>query len=89
MLFRSRVSRAAAGKGRAVLEGVGLKAAQIAACFQAHPLNEEEGIQTGLTEWSGGQGLQPPTWKVLLCAMSYAKVEQEYIEGLKTDLGLH
>ena len=88
-LFRERVSRAAAGKGRAVLEGVGLKAAQITACFRAHPLDEEEGIQTGLIEWSGGQGHQPPTWAVLLKAMSYANVEQEYIQGLETDLGLH
>ena len=86
-LFRERVSRAAAGKGRAVLEGVGLKAAQITACFRAHPLDEEEGIQRGLIEWSGGQGYQPPTWAVLLKAMSYAKVEQEYSGGLKADLG--
>ena len=88
-LFRERVSRAAAGKARAVLEGVGLKAAQITACFRDHPLDEEEGIQTGLIKWSGGQGHQPPTWAVLLNAMSYAKVAQEYIQGLETDLGLH
>ena len=88
ILFRNNVSRTAAGKGRAVLEGVGLKAATITACFKAHPMDEEEGIQAGLMEWSGSQGLQPPTWKVLLEAMSYAKVEQQYIQCLKTDLGL-
>ena len=82
------MSRTSAGKGRAVLEGVGLKAAQITACFKAHAKDEEEGLQTGLTEWSGGQGRQPPTWKVLLEAMSYARVEQRYILDLKTDLGL-
>ena len=87
MLFRKHVSRTAAGKGRAVLEGVGFDIAQITACFKAHPMEEEEGIQTGLVKWSGGQGLQPPTWKILLEAMSYAKVAQQYIQGLEADLG--
>ena len=81
------MSRAAADKGRAVLEGVDFKAAQITACFSAHPQNEEESIQKGLIKWSGGQGHQPPTWAVLPKAMSYAKVAQEYIQGLETDLG--
>ena len=86
-LFRKHVSRTAAGKGRAVLEGVGFDTAQITACFTAHPMDEEESIQTGLVKWSGGQGLQPPMWKILLEAMSYANVAQQYIQGLEADLG--
>ena len=86
MLFRKYVSRRAADKGRAVLEGVGLETSTIQTCFEDHVRNVEETVQTGLTKWSGGQGLQPPTWKVLLEAMSYAEIAQLHIEDLKTDL---
>ena len=88
MLFRTHVSRRAADKGRAVLEGVGLDAATIQSCFENHSRNIEETVQIGLTKWSEGQGCQPPTWKVLLKAMSYAKIAQQHIEDLKTDLSL-
>ena len=57
MLFRTHISRRAAGKGRVVLEGVGLDAPTIAACFTAHPWNEEGAVQEGLTKWCGGAGL--------------------------------
>ena len=50
-LFRTHVSRKAAGKARAVLEGVELDAAAIDACVSAHPQNDEEAVQTGLTKW--------------------------------------
>ena len=86
MLFRKHVSRRAADKGRAVLEGVGLETSTIQTCFEDHVRNVEEAVHTGLTKWSGGQGLQPPTWKVLLEAMSYAEIAQQHIEDLKTDL---
>ena len=88
-LFRKHVSRTTAGKGSAVLEGVGLDTASITACFEANPNNEEEAVQVGLSEWIYGQGLQPPTWKVLLEAMSYANVEKQHIQALKADLRLH
>lgn len=89
VLFRENVSRAAAGRGRAVLEGVGLDAEVIEACFQGHPFNEEEAVQAGLIKWSAGQGRQPPTWNVLLEAMDYAKIARRRIHQLKVDLGLH
>ena len=85
-LFRTCVSRNAASKGRAVLEGVGLSAETIEACFNSHPLNEEEAVQAGLIKWSGGQGRQPPTWKVLLDAMTYAQIAQEHVQELKDKL---
>ena len=89
MLFRMHVSRRAADKGRAVLEGVGLTASTIQTCCEDNSRNVEEAVQTGLTKWSEGQGIQPPTWKVLLKAMSYSKIAQQHIRDLKTELGLH
>ena len=86
MLFRKYVSRKAATKGRAVLEGVGLLTETINACFSSHPLNEEGAVQAGLTEWSGGQSHQPPTWEVLTAAMEYANIAQQHIEDLRKEL---
>ena len=87
-LFRKYVSRKAATKGRAVLEGVGLVTETIDACFSSHPLDEEEAVQAGLTRWSGGQGRQPPTWQVLLETMTFAQSVQEHVRGLKKTLGV-
>ena len=89
MLSRIHVSRTAAGKGRAVLEGVGLHTATIEACFADHPQDAEAAVQAGLTKWIGGKGCQPPTWKVLVDAMDYAGIAQQHIQALKADLGLH
>ena len=86
MLFRRHISRRAAGKGRAVLEGVGLDTPTIASCFTAHPLNEEGAVQEGLTKWCGGAGFQPPTWGVLVEAIEYASIAQQDIEALKRAL---
>ena len=72
--FRIHVSRKAAGKGRAVLEGVGLDSATIAACYTKNPQDEEAIVQEGLTRWTGGHGTQPPTWGVLFKAMENAKM---------------
>ena len=88
MLLRKHVSRRAADKGRAVLEWVGLDESTIRTCFENHPRNVEEAVQTGLIKWSKGQGLQPPTWKVLLQAMLYAEIAQQHIRDLETELGL-
>ena len=87
MLFRKHVSRKAADKGRAVLEGVGLDAPTIQTCYMDHPQKVEEAIHTGLTKWSGGQGL-PATWEVLLAAMEYAEIAEKDIQDLKMALGL-
>ena len=86
ILFRKYVSRNAATKGRAVLEGVGLLTETMDACFSSHPLDEEEAVQAGLTRWSGGQGRQPPTWEVLISAMEYAKIAQQHIKELRKEL---
>ena len=84
ILFRTYVSRNAAGKGRAVLEGVGLDSSAIEACFQSNPLNNEEAVQAGLIKWrDGGHRVFPCTWAVLIGAMEYAGVGQQHIAGLK------
>ena len=85
MLFRKHVSRRAADKGRAVLEGVGLDAPTIQTCFEDHPQKMEEAVHCGLTKWSGGQGL-PHTWEVLLQSMEYAGIAQQDIQNLKMAL---
>ena len=87
ILFRTYVSRTAAGNGRAVLEGVGLDSATIAACFTSHPQNEEEAVQAGLTKWKDGKGCRSPTWAVLLEAMTFAGIAQQHVNGLKEKLG--
>ena len=84
ILFRKYVSRQAATKGRAVLEGVGLDSGTIKACFGN--ATEEDAVQDGLIRWKDGQGTQPPTWCVLLDAMEYAHIAQEHIEDLKKKL---
>ena len=87
MLFRIHVSRKAAGKAKAVLEGLGLDITTIKACETAHPLNDEEIVQEGLIKWCGGKGTQPPTWNVLIKAMRYAEIAQQDIGELKQELG--
>ena len=88
ILFRKYVSRRAAIKGRAVLEGVGLCADTINACFRSCALDDEEAVQEGLIKWSGGEGHQPPTWGVLIEAMNYARIAQQHIKDLQEKLGL-
>ena len=88
ILFRKHVSRKSAGKGRALLEGLELLSETIHACFSSHPLVEEEAVQGGLIRWSGGQGRQPPTWQVLLEAMTFAQIAQQHVQGLKKTLGV-
>ena len=87
-LFRVHVSRAAAGKGRAVLEGLELDSDMINKCFQSNPLNEEEAVMMGLEKWKSGQAGLPPTWKNLVDAMNYAQVAKNHVTELKKKLGL-
>ena len=85
MLFRSHVSRQAAGKGRAVLEGVGLLSEVIDMCYVDHPRSEEEAVQAGLIIWRRGGG-DSPTWRVLMDAMKYAQIAVHQLETLKEEL---
>ena len=78
------MSRQAATKGRAVLEGVELDSETIKACF--NNASEEDAVQDGLIKWKDGQGIQPPTWCVLLDAMEYARIAQQHTEDLKKEL---
>ena len=80
------MSRKAAGKVDAVLEGVELDTATIRACISGNPTNEEKAVQDGLVKWAEGQGKQPPTWAVLVEAMEYARIDQDSIKGLKEKL---
>ena len=86
-LFRIHVSRKATRKAKVVLEGLELDQNTIDACETAHPTNNEEIVQDGLTRWCGGKGAQPPTWNVLIEAMRYAEIAQQDIEELKQKLG--
>ena len=82
------MSRKAASKGRAVLEGLGLDTEAIETCFNSHPLNEEGAVQAGLIKWSAGQSHKPSTWNVLLAAMEYAEIAEKHVQGLKKELRL-
>ena len=84
VLLRRRVSQQAWGKGRALLEALGLSGAQIAKCYGMHPLNEEEAVQHGLQVWL--EGGTNTTWEALLKAMETAKIDMQQREGLKEDL---
>ena len=85
ILFRTYVSRKAVGKGRAVLEGVGLDSETIGACFSS--VNEEEAVQAGLVKWCDGRGNKLPTWRVLFAAMEYALIAQQHVDELKKETG--
>ena len=86
ILFRTYVSRPSAGKGRAVLEGVGLAPETIRACYGRHPLEEEEAVQDGLIKWAEGHHGYSRTWSVVLNAMEYAGVAQHHCQGLRKEL---
>ena len=79
------MSRNAAGKGRAVLEGVGLSSATIKMCYANSPHNEEEAVQSGLNRWRDGEGASP-TWAVLLKAMNYAEIGVQHITALEEEV---
>ena len=78
------MSRQACGKGRALLEAIGLTGAQIARCYGMHPLNEEESVQEGLQAWI--EGGRNTTWGDLLRAMETAGIAIQQRDGLKQEL---
>ena len=69
-----------------MLEGIGFDPPTIEACYGKHPLDEEEAVQEGLIKWAGGHHGYTPTWSVLLDAMAYAGVAQQYCQGLTGEL---
>ena len=74
------MSRIAASKGRAVLEGLGLPPEVIEACYVNNPRDVEAAIHAGLIRWSEGAGC---TWKALLNAMVYARIGYNHCVGLR------
>ena len=80
------MSRKSAGKGRAVLEYVGLDPETINACYIKHPFSEEDAVQDGLIMWSGGHHSKTCTWKELLDAMVYARIGEQHCTGLRKEL---
>ena len=80
------MSRRAAGKGRAILEGLGLDSPQIDSLISGNR-RDEEAVQAGLIKWSDGCSRTTPTWKVLLSAMEYARFPQQDVQSLKQKLG--
>ena len=85
MVLRMFVSRNAAGKGRAILEGVGLPGEIRDMCYTNNASNEEEAVQAGLMKWKDGRG-SSATWMVLLEAMKYAEISVQHITRLKEEL---
>ena len=56
-------------------------------CYENHPSNIEEAVQAGLQEWvSSAPTTDPPTWKVLLNAMDYARIDCQHTASLKAEL---
>ena len=85
ILLRTYVSRRSAGKGRALLEKLGLSPEKIALCYSKYPQDEEEVVQEGLYAWKDDVSSEP-TWKTLVDAMLYAGIGVQYVEELKEEL---
>ncbi len=86
MLLRRYVSSQAWGKGRALLEALGLNGALIVKWYSMYHPNEEESVQSGLQEWIGRR--TNITWKNLLKAMNVAGIAVQQCEELKKELYL-
>ena len=83
MLLREYVSRKAAGKGRAVLEALGLDAEVVDMSYCDNPRSEEAAVQAGLLKWVGSHGA---TWEVLIGAMEHGGIAVQHIDKLKEEL---
>ena len=78
------MSSQACGKGKALLEALGLTRAQIAKYYGMYPLNEEESVQVGLQEWIDRD--INATWRDLLEAMKTARIAVQQCDGLEKKL---
>ena len=78
------MSRQAYGKGRALLEALGLTRAQINKYYGMYPLNEEESVQDGLQAWIDGE--INATWIDLLEAMKTAGISIQQCVKLRKEL---
>ncbi len=85
-LLRTYVSRNAARTGRAVLEYLRLSHERIEMCYEIHPTNIEEAVQSGLQEWSVVHCSRSATWKVLLDAMDHGGIACQHIASLRAEL---
>lgn len=83
VVLRNFVSKEAIGSGRALLAALGLRTPQIAKCYGANPMNEEEAIQEGLLVWIGNVD---PTWEDLLTAMKTAEIDIQARKALEEKL---
>ena len=82
------MSTKAAGKERALLEGLGLDNETIEAQFRNNPQDVEEAAHCGLLKWSEGHQGKQPTWEVLLWAMEHAQIAERHIQSVKAELSL-
>ena len=84
VLFRKYVSRNGFGRGRAILEWLGLTPEIIEQCYGTPGLDEEAAVQKGLHKWRETHG--DCTWQVLLEAMQFAGIAQQHCTELVEEL---
>lgn len=77
------MSKNSAGKGRAVLEYVGLDTPAINMVYENNPRNEEAAVQAGLLQWVGSHCT---IWEVIIEAMKHAGIAVQIIEKLMKEL---
>ena len=83
-LFRKCVSKKGAGKGKALLECLGLSSPEIKLCYKNNPHDEVQAIQDGLDKWeTNGDHC---TWQILLDAMTSADFTQQDCKELEEEL---
>ena len=73
-----------AGKGKALLEKLGLAPETIALCY-SKTQDEEGAVQEGLFLWKDSADCDH-TWKELVEAMLYAGIGVQHVEELKEEL---
>ena len=84
VVVRRYVSRQAYGKGRALLEALGLSTAKIKKYYGMYPLNEEESVQEGILAWIGEH--LNSTWGDVLNAMKVSGIAIQQCKGLEEEL---
>ena len=78
------MSRQAYGKGRALLEALGLTSTQIDKYYGMYPLHEEESVQDGIQAWISKR--INTRWRDLLEAMETAGIAMQQCDRLKEEL---